>query len=68
MKGLTKLAYVLDEVLHEAATAEAARTAQVEAIKVAAAAPRSALARGLRTLAHQVRTAGADEITYGDLS
>lgn len=67
MKGTQKLASVLDEVLVEANTAAQRRADEAKAVKVAAAAPRTELAIGLRSLAAQLRSS-SDDITYGDLS
>jgi hypothetical protein len=67
MKTTTKLASVLDDILVEASETKKQRAAEVEAIKVAEATPRTELGIGLRALARHVR-ASSDDITYGDLS
>lgn len=64
---MQKLASTLDAVLVEATTAANRRAGEVEAVKVAEAAPRTELAIGLRALARDVRAASND-ISYGDLS
>lgn len=67
MKGSTKLATVLDTVVDEAKAAAAQRSAEVAIVKEAAAAPRTELGKGLRSLAQQLRSS-KDDLTYGDLS
>ena len=63
-----KLASVLDEVLVDATAAARRHTAETEAVKTAAAEPRTELARGLRALAREVRASTETIVTYGDLS
>lgn len=60
------LSLVVNEVLAEANAATQRRDGEARAIKAAAAAPRTDLARGLRALADEVRNAPVD-ITYDDL-
>lgn len=61
------LSLVVDEVLAEAKTASQRRANEVAAIKVAEAQPRTEVARGLRSLASELR-AGSDSITYADIA
>lgn len=60
------LSLVVDEVLAEANAATRRRADEARAVKEAAAAPRTDLARDLRKLADEVRNAPVD-ITYADL-
>ena len=66
MRGTIDMGRVVDDVLAEANTARTRRQAEVTAIKVAEAQPRTPIARGLRSLAHTLRTT-PDDITYADL-
>jgi hypothetical protein len=61
------LSLVVDEVLADATAASQRRTKEAEAIKVAEAQPRTEVARGLRTLAADLR-ATSNAVTYGDLA
>ena len=61
------LSLVVDEVLTEANAVSERRTKEAAAIKVAAAQPRTEVARGLRALADDLRS-NADSITYADLA
>lgn len=61
-----KISTVLDQVLETAVETQRRQQAEREAVKVAAAVPRSELSRGLRDLASSLR-ADADDITYTDL-
>lgn len=62
-----RLSRVLDEVLAEANAVSSRRTKEAEAIKVAAAQPRTAVARDLRALAADLR-ASSGAVTYDDLA
>ena len=59
------LSLVVDEVLAEANAATQRKTSEATAIKIAAAQPKTEMARGLRALANEVRTA-SDDVTYDD--
>lgn len=61
------LSLVVDEVLAEANASTRRRNDEARAIKVAAAAPRTDMARGLRALAESLRSSNED-ITYADLA
>ncbi len=61
------LSLVVDEVLTEANAVSERRTKEATAIKVAAAQPRTEVARGLRALADDLRSS-TDSITYADLA
>jgi hypothetical protein len=61
------LSLVVDEVLADANATAQRRANETAAVKVAAAQPRTEVARGLRALAADLRT-GADQITYADLA
>lgn len=67
MKGVTKLAAVLDTVVADATVAQRRATAEATIVKEAAAAPRAEVAIGLRALATQLRQS-SDTISYGDLA
>ena len=58
---------VIDEVLADANAVSSRRTKEAAAIKVAAAQPRTEVARGLRALADDLRST-PNAITYGDLT
>ena len=60
------LSLVVDEVLAAANEAMQRKTAETTAIKVAAAQPKTEMARGLRALANEIRTASND-VSYDDL-
>ena len=60
------LSLVVDEVLAAANDVALRKTAETHAIKVAAAQPKTEVARELRTLADTVRTA-SDDVSYDDL-
>jgi len=59
------LSLVVDEVLADANAVSQRKTAEVAAIKVAAAQPKTAMARNLRTLADEIRTT-TDDVSYDD--
>ena len=61
------LSLVVDEVLAEANAAASRRSGEARAVKEAAAAPRTDLARDLRALADEMRNAPID-VTYADLA
>lgn len=61
------LSLVVDEVLADAGMASQRRDAEIQAIKVAAAAPKTDAARGLRSLADTLR-AHSDDVSYDDLA
>jgi hypothetical protein len=61
------LSLVVDEVLAEAHAVSQRRADEVAAIKVAEAQPRTEVARGLRSLAAELR-ADANTITYADIA
>jgi len=60
------LSLVVDEVLADANAVAQRKTAEVHAVKVAAAQPKTETARGLRALADEIRTA-SDDVSYDDL-
>ena len=59
------LSLVVDEVLADAHTASQRKTAEATVIKVAAAQPKTEMARGLRMLANEIRTT-SDDMSYDD--
>lgn len=67
MSRTNNLSAVLDEVLSSANAASRRRADESRAIKEAAAAPRTDLARDLRALADEIRHAPID-VTYDDLA
>lgn len=67
MRRAADLSVVLDEVLVDANAVAQRRTSEIDAVKTAAAQPRTELGKGLRALAHDLR-ADANDVTYGDLS
>lgn len=67
MSRTHNLSAVLDEVLSSANAVSQRRAGESLAIKQAAAAPRTDLARGLRALADEIRSAPID-VTYDDLA
>ena len=60
------LSLVVDEVLADANAVSQRKTAEARAVKVAAAQPKTEMARGLRALANEIRTA-SDDVSYDDL-
>lgn len=60
------LSLVVDEVLADANAVSQRKTAEASAVKVAAAQPKTEMARGLRALANEIRTA-SDDVSYDDL-
>lgn len=61
------LSLVVDEVLAEANSTSRRRADEATAIKIAAAQPRTEVARGLRALASDLR-ADSGALTYDDLT
>ncbi len=61
------LSLVVDEVLADANATAHRRAGEAAAIKVAEAQPRTEVARGLRSLAADLR-ASNDDVTYADLA
>lgn len=66
-RGRKHLSLVVDEVLDQANAAAQRRQDESNAIKVAAAQPRTDLARGLRGLADTLR-GDHDDLTYSDIA
>ena len=66
MKGSFDMGRVVDDVLAEANASRQRRNAEATAVKVAEAQPRTAIGRGLRALANDLR-ATSDDVTYADL-
>jgi hypothetical protein len=66
-RGYSDLSAVLDAVLASANTVSRRQADENHAIKEAAAAPRTDLARDLRALADEVRCVPID-VTYADLA
>jgi hypothetical protein len=65
-RGRQHLSLVVDEVLTAANAATQRKVAETTAVKVAAAQPKTEMARGLRALAAEIRTA-SDDVSYDDL-
>jgi len=61
------LSLVIDEVLADAAAVAQVKTAETNAIKVAAAQPKTEIARSFRTLADDVRNM-SDDVSYDDFA
>lgn len=66
MSNVVKVASVIDQVVAEAQRVKQLATAERLAVKTAATAPVSGLARGLKDLSQSLR-AHADVLTYEDL-
>ena len=67
MKRTPHLSLVIDEVLSEATATSQRKIAEAQAVKVAAAQPKTEIARGFRTLADEIRNM-SDVMSYDDMA